>query len=369
MTERAEPLSNQERQFHSLKQDIISNLKARGAVSNTSAKQVGYEIFAIAEDQLEGGYQALYIDVDGKWVVRYVGNVSVDKEGSFDNGVLEYARLSDPQAKAIDRNFRDMAEESFEEGYQRTRRELRNYVEGNKEILAQGLLNTMESRLQELKSETYPYPHRGVAAQEQQPAPTWKGITDWYEQLPHEDRLKGRMHNQWSEGTPQAYTDIIQRLTIEERLLISIFEDGSLRGELLTVEEVQARPADYVEVVEQRRLEQRRRSLAESRGVPVESITDTDLQASYVSLKDQVEEALSGLSQRENTVIRERFGLEDGRSKSLKEVGQTIDRSKSTVWRIEQHALRKLRHPSSSKKLRDYLGDETAQLENPPEGL
>lgn len=71
---------------------------------------------------------------------------------------------------------------------------------------------------------------------------------------------------------------------------------------------------------------------------------------------EQVDVLMSSLSRRERTVLRMRFGLEDGKSKTLKQAGEAIGRSKSTAWRVEKEALQKLRHPSVSKPLRDYLG-------------
>jgi RNA polymerase primary sigma factor len=72
-------------------------------------------------------------------------------------------------------------------------------------------------------------------------------------------------------------------------------------------------------------------------------------------LKDQVREILQTLSPRENRVLQMRFGLEDGRSHTLEEVGREFGVTRERIRQVEAKALRKLRHPSRSKKLRDYL--------------
>ncbi|MGM9533916.1 MAG: RNA polymerase sigma factor RpoD [Intestinibacter sp.] len=77
--------------------------------------------------------------------------------------------------------------------------------------------------------------------------------------------------------------------------------------------------------------------------------------AAYSLLKDQIEEVLSSLNEREQKVLKLRFGLEDGRARTLEEVGKEFDVTRERIRQIEAKALRKLRHPSRSKKLRDYL--------------
>ena len=77
--------------------------------------------------------------------------------------------------------------------------------------------------------------------------------------------------------------------------------------------------------------------------------------AAYSLLKDQIEEVLESLNEREQKVLKLRFGLEDGRARTLEEVGKEFDVTRERIRQIEANALRKLRHPSRSKKLRDYL--------------
>ena len=77
--------------------------------------------------------------------------------------------------------------------------------------------------------------------------------------------------------------------------------------------------------------------------------------AAYSLLKDQIEEVLGSLNEREQKVLKLRFGLEDGRARTLEEVGKEFDVTREKIRQIEAKALRKLRHPSRSKKLRDYL--------------
>lgn len=77
--------------------------------------------------------------------------------------------------------------------------------------------------------------------------------------------------------------------------------------------------------------------------------------ASYSMLREQLYEVLETLSDREQKVIRLRFGLDDGRQRTLEEVGKEFDVTRERIRQIEAKALRKLRHPSRSRKLRDYL--------------
>ena len=77
--------------------------------------------------------------------------------------------------------------------------------------------------------------------------------------------------------------------------------------------------------------------------------------ASYTLLKEQLEEVMNTLTPREAKVLRLRFGLEDGKARTLEEVGREFEVTRERIRQIEAKALRKLRHPSRSKKLRDYM--------------
>ncbi|HYF96366.1 MAG TPA: RNA polymerase sigma factor RpoD [Symbiobacteriaceae bacterium] len=77
--------------------------------------------------------------------------------------------------------------------------------------------------------------------------------------------------------------------------------------------------------------------------------------ASFRLLKEQLEEVLETLTPREEKVLRLRFGLDDGRARTLEEVGHVFGVTRERIRQIEAKALRKLRHPSRSKKLKDYL--------------
>ena len=78
--------------------------------------------------------------------------------------------------------------------------------------------------------------------------------------------------------------------------------------------------------------------------------------AAYTLLREQLEEVMNTLTPREAKVLKLRFGLEDGKSRTLEEVGKEFQVTRERIRQIEAKALRKLRHPSRSKKLRDYMG-------------
>jgi RNA polymerase primary sigma factor len=89
-------------------------------------------------------------------------------------------------------------------------------------------------------------------------------------------------------------------------------------------------------------------------------IPDEDAQApadaaAYLLLKEQLEDVLETLTPREEKVLRLRFGLDDGKPRTLEEVGQVFGVTRERIRQIEAKALRKLRHPSRSKKLKDFL--------------
>lgn len=85
-----------------------------------------------------------------------------------------------------------------------------------------------------------------------------------------------------------------------------------------------------------------------------EAVSPAD-SAAYQMLKEQLESVLDTLTDREENVLRLRFGLEDGRTRTLEEVGKVFGVTRERIRQIEAKALRKLRHPSRSKQLRDFL--------------
>jgi len=89
--------------------------------------------------------------------------------------------------------------------------------------------------------------------------------------------------------------------------------------------------------------------------IPDETAVSPANAASQQLLREQVEDVLATLTSRERRVLELRFGLEDGRSRTLEEVGKEFGVTRERIRQIEAKALRKLRHPSRSRKLRDYL--------------
>jgi RNA polymerase primary sigma factor len=77
--------------------------------------------------------------------------------------------------------------------------------------------------------------------------------------------------------------------------------------------------------------------------------------ASYMLLREQLFDVLDTLTERESKVLILRFGLEDGRPRTLEEVGEIFKVTRERIRQIEAKALRKLRHPTRSKKLKDFL--------------
>ncbi|MBE6948921.1 MAG: RNA polymerase sigma factor RpoD [Ruminococcaceae bacterium] len=89
--------------------------------------------------------------------------------------------------------------------------------------------------------------------------------------------------------------------------------------------------------------------------IPDEDASEPAEAASFTLLKEQLMQVLSTLTPREEKVLRLRFGLEDGRTRTLEEVGKEFNVTRERIRQIEAKALRKLRHPSRSKKLKDFL--------------
>ena len=89
--------------------------------------------------------------------------------------------------------------------------------------------------------------------------------------------------------------------------------------------------------------------------IPDEGASEPSEAASYTLLKEQLVSVLSTLTPREEKVLKLRFGLEDGRTRTLEEVGKEFNVTRERIRQIEAKALRKLRHPTRSKKLKDFL--------------
>ncbi|MBR5227458.1 MAG: RNA polymerase sigma factor RpoD [Clostridia bacterium] len=92
--------------------------------------------------------------------------------------------------------------------------------------------------------------------------------------------------------------------------------------------------------------------------IPDEDAPSPSDQAADVLLKDQIDEVMSTLTPREARVLKLRFGLEDGRTRTLEEVGKEFMVTRERIRQIEAKALRKLRHPSRSKKLKDFMSSD-----------
>ncbi|NLG52751.1 MAG: sigma-70 family RNA polymerase sigma factor, partial [Clostridiales bacterium] len=88
---------------------------------------------------------------------------------------------------------------------------------------------------------------------------------------------------------------------------------------------------------------------------PDEDAQEPSEAASFTLLREQLVEVLGTLTSREEKVLKLRFGIEDGRTRTLEEVGKEFNVTRERIRQIEAKALRKLRHPSRSKKLKDFL--------------
>ncbi|MBR3865504.1 MAG: sigma-70 family RNA polymerase sigma factor, partial [Clostridia bacterium] len=89
--------------------------------------------------------------------------------------------------------------------------------------------------------------------------------------------------------------------------------------------------------------------------IPDDDALEPSEAASFTLLREQIWDVLGTLTPREEKVLRLRFGLDDGRQRTLEEVGQEFEVTRERIRQIEAKALRKLRHPSRSRKLKDFL--------------
>ena len=159
---------------------------------------------------------------------------------------------------------------------------------------------------------------------------------------------------------PVHMVETINRLVREQRALIQEL------GREPTVEEIAERMNLPVEKVREiQKISQEPVSLEKPIGEEEDShlgdfIPDDDAmspadQVAYTLLKEQLLDAMKSLTAREEKVLRLRFGLDDGRQRTLEEVGREFNVTRERIRQIEAKALRKLRHPSRSKKLKDYI--------------
>ena len=159
---------------------------------------------------------------------------------------------------------------------------------------------------------------------------------------------------------PVHMVETINRLVREQRALIQEL------GREPTVEEIAEKMGLSVEKVREiQKISQEPVSLEKPIGEEEDShlgdfIPDDDAmspadQVAYTLLKEQLLDAMKGLTAREEKVLRLRFGLDDGRQRTLEEVGREFNVTRERIRQIEAKALRKLRHPSRSKKLKDYI--------------
>ncbi|MBQ0012549.1 MAG: RNA polymerase sigma factor RpoD [Clostridiales bacterium] len=159
---------------------------------------------------------------------------------------------------------------------------------------------------------------------------------------------------------PVHMVETINRLVREQRALIQEL------GREPTVEEIAEKMSMSVEKVREiQKISQEPVSLEKPIGEEEDShlgdfIPDDDAmspadQVAYTLLKEQLLDAMKSLTAREEKVLRLRFGLDDGRQRTLEEVGREFNVTRERIRQIEAKALRKLRHPSRSKKLKDYI--------------
>ena len=92
--------------------------------------------------------------------------------------------------------------------------------------------------------------------------------------------------------------------------------------------------------------------------IPDDDAPSPSEQAADTLLREHIEEVMQTLTPREAKVLKLRFGLEDGRMRTLEEVGKEFDVTRERIRQIEAKALRKLRHPSRSKKLKDFMSSD-----------
>ncbi len=149
--------------------------------------------------------------------------------------------------------------------------------------------------------------------------------------------------------------------SITQRELEQKYEREPTAKEIADVMEIEPEKVEEILKISQEPSSLQAKVGSEGDTVLSEFIEDTETEApedmaSYELLKGHVDEVLDTLSEREQKVLELRFGLKDNKPRTLEEVGKVFGVTRERIRQIEAKALRKLRHPSRSRKLKDYLG-------------
>lgn len=171
----------------------------------------------------------------------------------------------------------------------------------------------------------------------------WQAYFDWVRNLPLAVKERGYLEGIWPEGTPQQFVDLRAKTLPEEVLLWEIF------GDYPPMEEILKRTPEDMRRLTSELKGQRfyRHSLAARAGLPLHTTLTVEqleaLEPVSPNIPAMIEDILRPLNDRERFVVRQLYGLDDGRGKTQAEVAQTIGRSVRTVRRVEHSASQKLR--------------------------
>ncbi len=214
----------------------------------------------------------------------------------------------------------------------------------------------------------------------------WAEFTSWLKTLSPKQKLQGIKDGRWPKDSNEFFISLIEVLSmpqlgeersLREEILLTFFKGNNIplsfaRGNTPSMEELENASGEFVlEKINQAREWQEKKQLKHqnwqeglkdlnrllriSRKVIRQyGPTHQEIQERQ-RLKEQVDQLLSSLTEREQRVITLRHGLEDGRSRTLEEVGKELELSKSTIWRTEKRAFEKLRDtslgPASASKI------------------